>query len=124
MRSVPLLVPVRVKVAEAVLDRFDLEAVARYGLVLRRVGPALASLFEVPRELRHCEPSALGRAVIEAGIDGLVDALGRAAASAVPAAPGERDALLRDLLARPDVLLAPEAARELDERAIERLFAR
>ena len=124
MRSVPLLVPARVKVAEAVLDRFEPELAVRYGLVLRRVGPDLASLFEVPRELRHCEPSALGRATIEAGGDGLVDALGRAAASAVPAAPGERDALLRDLLLRPDVFLASAAAREIGERDIGRLFAR
>ena len=124
MRSVPLLVPARVKSAETVLDEFEPGTVARYGLVLRRVGPVHASLFEVPRELRYCEPSALGRAVIEAGHGGIVDALGRAAGSALPAAHDDRDALLRDLLHRPDSVLVPAAARELGEREIERLFAR
>ena len=126
--SLPLLVPARVKVGEAVLDRFEPEAVVRFGLVLRRLGPDLASLLEVPRLLRHCEPTAVARAVIEAGghdgTDDLAAALGRAAGSAVPAARAERDALLGELLRRPEAVLGPAGARELGEREIERLFGR
>ena len=126
--SVPLLVPARVKVAEPVLDRFEPEAAARFGLVVRRLGPDLASLLEVPRTLRHCEPSALARTAIEvggrAGADDLAAALGRAAGSAVPAARAERDALLGELLKRPEELLVPAAARELGEREVARLFER
>ena len=124
MPSFPLLVPTRVRLAEAVLDRFDPEAVARYGMVLRRLGPDLASLLEVPRGLRYCEPSALARAVIEAPAGDLAEVLGRVAAGAVPASPAERDGLLRELLARPEEVLVPALARELGERDAGRLFAR
>ena len=124
LRSIPLLVPVRVKMAEAVLDDFDPTTVARFGMVLRRIGPDLATILEVPRELRHCEPAALARSVIEAGDDDLPGVLGSAASGAVPARPAERDALLHELLARPDEVLVPAVARELGEREARRLFSR
>ena len=126
--SLPLLVPARVKVAEAVLDGFEPASAVRFGLVLRRLGPDLASLLEVPRSLRHCEPSALARAVIEAGRhggpDALIGALSRAAGSALPAGRADRDALLGELLHRPEAVLVPAAAREIGERDVVRLFAR
>ena len=124
MRSVPLLVPARVEVAEAVLDRFAPEAAARFGVVVRRVGPNVASLFEIPRELRYSEPAALARSVVEARAGDLAEILARRASDAVPAAPGERDALLRELLAGPRGVLEPGVARELDAEAVERLFTR
>lgn len=124
MRAVPLLVPARVQLAEAVLDRFEPEAATRYGMVLRRLGPELASLFEVPRELRYCEPTALARAVVEARADDLPEVLGRAASGAAPASAAERDALLRELLARPEEVLVPGVARELGEQDAARLLAR
>ena len=125
MPSLPLLVPGRARVAEAVLDRFETESVARYGLDLRRVGPGLASLLEVPRALRHCVPAELARSVIEARAEDLVDVLARSAADAVPAAPAERDALLRELLSGPGLeALGPAAAREIGEGEAARLFAR
>ena len=125
MPSLPLLVPGRARVAEAVLDRFETESVARYGLDLRRVGPGLASLLEVPRALRHCVPAELARSVIEARVEDLVDVLARSAADAVPAAPAERDALLRELLSGPGLeALGPAAAREIGEGEAARLFAR
>ena len=124
MPSLPLLVPARVKVAATVLDGFESSSVGRYGIVLRRVGPDLASLLEIPRELRYCDPAALARSVIEAGEGAVAAALGRAASSAVPADPAERDVLLRELLARPEAVLAPAVARELDERAVAGLFSR
>ena len=124
MRSVPLLVPARVEVAEAVLDRFAPEAAARFGVVVRRVGPNVASLFEIPRELRYSEPAALARSVVEARADDLAEVLALRASDAVPAAPGERDALLRELLAEPRGVLEPGVARELDAKAVERLFTR
>ena len=124
MRSFPLLVPGRARVAEAVLDRFEPEAVARYGLDVRRVGPELANLLEVPRELRYCVPAALATAVIEARPEDLPDVLARSAADAVPAVPAERDALVGELLARPGDVLGPAVAREIGEREAERLLAR
>ena len=124
LRSIPLLVPVRVKVAEAVLDGFEPVTVARFGMVLRRIGPNLATLLEVPRELRFCEPVALARSVIEAGNESLAGVLASAASGAVPAGPAERDALLRELLARPDEVLVPALARELGEREAQRLLSR
>ena len=87
MPSFPLLVPGRARVAEAVLDRFEAGSVARFGLDIRRVGPDLASLLEVPRALRHCVPAELARSVIEARAEDLVDVLARSAADAVPAVP-------------------------------------
>ncbi len=123
-RSFPLLVPARVQVAEAVLDRFEPEEVARFGLVVRRIGPNLASLFEIPRELRYVEPAALARAVVEARADEVAEVLARSASGAVPAAPAERNLLLRELLARGDDALAPPVARELDEKDAEGLLAR
>ena len=124
MRSFPLLVPARVRVAEAVLDRFEPEAAARYGMALRRLGPGLASLLEVPRELRYCEPAALARAVIEARGDDIAETLARCVSGATPANPAERDALLRELLARSEEVLVPAVARELGEKDAARLFAR
>ena len=124
MRSFPLLVPVRVRAAEAVLDRFEPEAVARYGVVVRRIGPDLASLFEIPRELRHSEPAALARSVVEARADDVAEVLALRASDAVPASPAERDALLRELLARADDVLVPAVAREIGVKEAERLFAR
>ena len=124
VRSLPLLVPVRVQVDEATLDRFDPEAVARYGFVLRRVGPDLATLLEIPRVLRHCEPSALGRALVASRPEDLVETLARHAAGSVPAEPAERNALLAGLLAGPRERLVPAAARELGEQEAARLFAR
>ena len=124
VRSFPLLVPARVQVAEAGLDRFEPETVARYGMVLRRVGPSLVSLLELPRELRYCDPAALARSVVEARTDDVPEVLARGASGGVPAHPAERAALLRELLARPEELLAPAVAREIGEREAERLFAR
>ena len=124
MRSIPLLVPARVKAKEARLERFDPDAFARFGLVLRRLGPDLAILLEVPRELRHCEPARLARSVIEAEPADVAEALAGQAAGAVPADPAERDALLRELLARSAELLAPPVARELREQDAEKLFSR
>ena len=125
MPSFPLLVPGRARVAEAVLDRFEAESVARYGLDIRRVGPDLASLLEVPRALRHCVPSELARSVIEARPEDLVDVLAWSAADAVPAAPAERDALLRELLSAPGKeVLGPAVAREIGEGEAERLLGR
>ena len=124
IRSFPLLVPGRVRLAEAVLDRFEPETVARFGLVLRRVGPDLASILEVPRALRYCEPAALARSVIETRADGIPEVLARCAAEAVPAVPAERDALLGELLARSGEVLVPAVAREIDGRDAERLLAR
>ena len=124
MRSLPLLVPARVRVAEAILDRFDPEAVTRYGFVLRRAGPDLVSVLELPRGLRYCDPATLARAVVEAEPDGVPDALARHAGDAVPADPAERDALLRELLARPEEVLGSAAARELRQKDVARLFAR
>ena len=111
------------------LDRFDPEAVTRFGMVLRRLGPDLASLLEVPRELRYCDPAALVRAVVAVRpeddlANGLAEVFGRSAASAVPAAPAERNAILRELLARPGEVLVPGVAREVGERDAERLLAR
>ena len=125
MPSFPLLVPGRARVAEGVLDRFEAESVARYGLDVRRVGPDLASLLEVPRALRHCVPAELARSVVEARAEDLVDVLARSAADAVPAAPAERDALLRELLSRPGKkVLGPAVAREIGEGEAGRLLAR
>ena len=124
MRSFPLLVPVRVRAAEAVLDRFEPEAVARYGVVVRRIGPDLASLFEIPRELRHSEPAALARSVVEARAEDVAEVLALRASDAVPASPAERDALLRELLARADDVLVPAVAREIGVKEAARLFAR
>lgn len=124
LRSFPLLVPARVRVAEARLDRFEPETVARYGMVLRRVGPDLASLLELPRELRYGDPAALARSVVEARTDDVPDVLARGASEGVPAHPAERAALLRELLTRREDLLAPAVAREIDETQAERLFAR
>ena len=123
--SFPLLVPGRARVAEAVLDRFEAESVARYGLDIRRVGPDLASLLEVPRALRHCVPGELARSVIEAHAEDLVDVLARSATDAVPAAPAERDALLRELLSGPSKeVLGAAVAREIGEGEAERLLRR
>ena len=125
MPSFPLLVPGRARVAESVLDRFEAESVARFGLDIRRVGPDLASLLEVPRALRHCVPGELARSVIEARAEDLVDVLARSAADAVPAAPGERDALLRELLSAPGTeVLGAAVAREIGEGEAERLLGR
>ena len=124
MRSFPLLVPARVRVPEAALDGFEPEALVRYGIVLRRLGPDLASLLEVPRTLRYCVPSTLARSIIEAPAADLPGVLARSAADAVPAVPAERDALLGELLARPEDLLVPAVARELREHDAERLLAR
>ena len=125
MPSFPLLVPGRARVAEAVLDRFEAESVARFGLDIRRVGPGLASLLEVPRALRHCVPGELARSVIEARAEDLVDVLARSAADAVPAVPAERDALLRELLSAPGKeVLGPAVAREIGEGEAERLLGR
>lgn len=124
LRSFPLLVPARAQVAEARLDRFEPETVVRYGMVLRRVGPGLVSLLELPRELRYCDPAALARSVVEARTDDVPDVLARGAAGGVPAHPAERAALLRELLARTNELLAPAVARELGETEAGRLFAR
>ena len=125
MPSFPLLVPGRARVAEAVLDRFEAESVARFGLDIRRVGPGLANLLEVPRALRHCVPAELARSVIEARAEDLVDVLVRNAADAVPAAPAERDALLRELLSGPSKeVLGAAAAREIGEEEAERLLRR
>lgn len=125
MPSFPLLVPGRTRVAEAVLDRFEAESVARFGLDIRRVGPGLASLLEVPRALRHCVPAELARSVIEARAEDLVDVLARSAADAVPAAPAERDALLGELLSGPSKeVLGAAVAREIGEGEAERLLAR
>ena len=125
MPSFPLLVPGRARVAEAVLDRFEAESVARFGLDIRRVGPDLASLLEAPRALRHCVPAELARSVIEARAEDLVDVLARSAAEAVPAAPAERDALLRELLSAPGKeVLGAAVAREIGEREAERLLGR
>ena len=124
MRSFPLLVPVRVRAAEAVLERFEPEAVARYGVVVRRIGPDLASLFEIPRELRHSEPAALARSVVEARAEDVAEVLALRASDAVPASPAERDALLRELLARADDVLVPAVAREIGVKEAARLFAR
>ena len=123
--SFPLLVPGRARVAEAALDRFEAESVARYGLDIRRVGPGLASLLEVPRALRYCVPAELARSVIVARAEDLVDVLARSAADAVPATPAERDALLRELLSGPGKeVLAPPVAREIGEGEAGRLLAR
>ena len=125
MPSLPLLVPGRARVADAVLDRFEAQSVARYGLDIRRVGPGLASLLEVPRALRHSVPAELARSVIEARAQDLVDVLVRSAADAVPAAPAERDALLRELLSGPGKeVLGPAVAREIGEEEAGRLLAR
>ena len=125
MPSFPLLVPGRAQVAEAVLDRFEPEAVARYGLDIRRVGPGLASLLEVPRALRYCVPAELAGSVIEAPAEDLVDVLARSAADSVPAAPAECDALLRELLSAPGKeVLGPAVAREIGEEEAGRLLAR
>ena len=125
MPSFPLLVPGRARVAEAVLDRFEAESVARYGLDIRRVGPGLASLLEVPRALRHCVPAELARSVIEAREEDLVAILARSAADAVPAAPAERDALLRELLSGSGKeVLGAAVAREIGEGEAEGLFGR
>ena len=124
MRSFPLLVPARVRVPEAALDGFEPEALVRYGIVLRRLGPDLASLLEVPRTLRYCVPSTLARSIIEAPAEDLPGVLARSAADAVPAVPAERDALLGELLARAEDLLVPAVARELREHDAERLLAR
>ena len=123
--SLPLLVPGRARVAEAVLDRFEAESAARFGLDIRRVGPGLASLLEVPRALRHCVPAELARSVIEARAEDLVDVLARSAADSVPAAPAERDALLRELLSGPSKeVLGAAVAREIGEGEAERLLRR
>ena len=123
MPSFPLLVPGRARVAEAALDRFEAESVTRYGLDIRRVGPDLASLLEVPRALRHCVPAELARSVVEARAEDLVEVLARSAADAVPATPAERDALLRELLAGPGKeVLGPAVAREIGEREAGRLL--
>ena len=124
VRSFPLLVPPRVRMAEAALDRFEPDTVARYGMVFRRLGPEFASLLEVPRPLRYCDPAALARSVVEARTDDVPEVLARAASSAAPAHPRERDALLRELLARPGETLAPAVAREIGEKEAGRLFAR
>ena len=124
MRSFPLLVPARVRVPEAALDGFEPEALVRYGIVLRRLGPDLASLLEVPRLLRYCVPSTLARSIIEAPAAGLADVLARSAADAVPAVPAERDALLRELFARRGEVLGPAVAREIGVHDAERLLAR
>ena len=125
MPSFPFLVPGRARVAEAVLDRFEAESVARFGLDIRRVGPGLASLLEVPRALRHCVPAELARSVIEAGAEDVADVLARSAADAVPAAPAERDALLRELLSGPSKeVLGAAVAREIGEGEAERLLRR
>ena len=124
MRSFPLLVPARVRVAEAVLDGFEPEALARYGIVLRRLGPDLASLLEVPRALRYCVPSTLARSVIEARAEDIEDVLARSAADAVPAVPAERDSLLRELFARPGDVFGPGVAREIGVHDAERLLVR
>lgn len=122
LHNFPLLMPVRVQVAEDVLERFEPESVARYGLVMRRMGPDTATVLELPRELRWCRPDALARAVIEAPPDQVPEVLAAHAAEAVPANPGERDELVRDLLARPEARGA--AVRELGERELARLFER
>ena len=125
MPSFPLLVPGRARVAEAVLDRFEAESVARFGLDIRRVGPGLANLLEVPRALRHCVPAELARSVIEARAEDLVEVIVRSAADAVPAAPAERDALLRELLSGSSKeVLGPAVAREIGEEEAERLLRR
>ena len=125
MPSFPLLVPGRARVAEAVLDRFEAESVARFGLDIRRVGPGLASLLEVPRALRHCVPAELARSVIEAGAEDVADVLARSAADSVPAAPAERDALLRELLSGPSKeVLGAAVAREIGAGEAERLLRR
>ena len=124
MRPFPLLVPARVRVGESALDRFEPEALARYGILLRRLGPDLASLLEVPRALRYCVPSTLARSVIEAPAHDIAEVLARAAADAVPAVRAEREGLLRELLARPGEVLGPAVARELGVRDAERLLAR
>ena len=124
MRSFPLLVPARVRVPEAVLDGFEPEALVRYGIVLRRLGPDLASLLEVPRTLRYCVPSTLARSIIEAPAADLAGVLARSAADAVPAVAAERDSLLGELFARRGEVLGPAVARELGEHDAERLLAR
>ena len=124
VRSFPLLVPARLRMPAAKLDRFEPDSVARYGMVLRRVGPELASLLEIPRELRYCDPAALARSVVEARPDDVPEVLARGAGGAAPAHPAERAALLRELLARPEEVLAPAVAREIGESDVERLFAR
>jgi len=124
MRSFPLLVPARVRVPEATLDGFEAEALVRYGIVLRRLGPGLASLLEVPRTLRYCEPSTLARSIIEAPAADLAGVLARSAADAVPAVPAERDSLLRELFARRGEVLGPAVAREIGVHDAERLLAR
>ena len=124
LRSFPLLVPARVRVPEAALDGFEPEALVRYGVVLRRLGPDLASLLEVPRLLRYCVPSTLARSIIEAPAADLAGILARSAADAVPAVPAERDALLRELFARRGEVLGPSVAREIGVHEAERLLAR
>ena len=123
--SFPLLVPGRAQVAEAALDRFEAESVARYGLDIRRVGPGLVSLLEVPRALRHCVPTALAQSVVEARPEDLVEILARSAADAIPAFPAERDALLRELLSGTGAgALGPPAVREIGEKEARSLLAR
>ena len=124
VRSFPLLVPARVRMAAAKLDRFEPDTAARYGVVLRRVGPDLASLLEIPRELRYCDPAAVARSVIEARPEDVPEVLARAASSAAPAHPAERAALLRELLARREEALAPAVAREIGEADAARFFDR
>ena len=124
MRSLPLLVPVRARAPEAALERFEPDAVARYGLVLRRLGPDLVSVLEVPRELRYCDPAALARAVVEADPKGVPDVLAGHAGASSPADPAQRDALLGELLARPGALSEAGGARLLDEKGAALLFAR
>ena len=125
MPSFPLLVPGRAQVAEVVLDRFEAGSAARYGLDIRRVGPGLASLLEVPRALRHCVPAELARSVIEARAEDLVEVLARSAADAVPATPAERGALLREVLSGlGKEVLVPPVAREIGEEEAGRLLAR
>ena len=124
MRSLPLLVPVRARAPEAALERFEPAAAARCGVVLRRLGPDLVSVLEVPRELRYCDPAALAQAVVEADPKDVPAVLASHAGASSPADPAERDALLRELLARPGALSAADAACLLDESAAALLFAR
>ena len=119
----PLLVPVRARVEEGALDRFNPDDVAPLGFVVRRVGPDVVSLLEVPRVLRHADPSAVARTVVETPSEGLAERLGSVASRALPADPSERQRLLALVLDGVSAPLGPPIAVELGPRELARLFA-
>ncbi len=127
----PLLVPLAIEVGEGEAEAAEAaaEPLARLGVELRRVAPAVLSLRRVPAPLAEVPGEALARALIAplaagSGEEALLEALAGAAAEAAPGLEGERvQALLEEL----EALGAGRAERlwtDLSRADLERLLGR